>query len=88
MSCLLAEVQLRLRRRLSPDCYCTVVNWAACGAAQFIKWISFFCRGGGEGGWYFWEVVVGVHLPHHLIFTLFQSNVCKVNVRLPPWGFT
>ena len=43
MSCLLAEVQ-------SPDCYCTVVNWAACGAAQFIKWISFFCRGGGEGG--------------------------------------
>ena len=50
MSCLLAEVQLRLRRRLSPDCYCTVVNWVACGAAQFIKWISFFCRGRGGGG--------------------------------------
>ena len=50
MSCLLTEVQLRLRPRLSPDCYCTVVNWAACGAAHF------FCRGGG-GGWYFWEVV-------------------------------
>ena len=84
MACLLTEVQLRLRRRPSPDCYCTVVNWAACGAAQFIKWISFFLSG---WGWYFWEVVVGANRPRHLIFTLFQSNVYQVNVRLPPWGF-
>ena len=52
-----------------------IFNWAACGAAQFIKWVSFF-RGGGE---YFWEVVVGVHRPRHLIFTVFQSNIYKVN---------
>ena len=69
-----------------------LINWAACGAALFIKWVSFFCRGGGGGGgegffggwgWgggvgagrvYFWEVVVGVHRPRHLIFTLFHSN--------------
>ena len=58
MSCLLTEVQLRLRRWLSPDCYCTVVNWAACGAAHFIKRVPFFFVGGGGGGeWYFWEVV-------------------------------
>ena len=50
MSCLLTEVQLRLRRRLSPDCYCTVVNWAACGAAHFIKRVPFFFVGGGGGG--------------------------------------
>ena len=86
MSCLLTEVQLRLRRRLSPDCCCRVVNWATCGAAHFIKWVSFFCRGVGGGG-YFWEVLVGAHHRCHLIFTLFQSNVYKVNVRLPPCGF-
>ena len=36
-----------------------------------------------SGGWggYFWEVVVGVHHPPHLIFTLFQSNIYKVNAR-------
>ena len=34
-----------------------------------IKWVSFFFGGGGDGG-YFWEVVVGVHRPPHLIFTL------------------
>ena len=37
-----------------------------------------FLSGGGGGGGrvYFWEVVVvvGVHRPPHLIFTLFQSN--------------
>ena len=45
--------------------------------------VIFFSGGGGEeGGWgYFWEVVVGVHHPLHLIFTLFQSNIYKVNVR-------
>ena len=47
MSCLQTEVQLRLRRRLSPDCYCTVVNWAACGAAHFIKRVPFFLSGVG-----------------------------------------
>ena len=26
-----------------------IFNWAACGAAQFIKWVSFFCQGGGGG---------------------------------------
>ena len=41
MSCLLTEVQLRPRRRLSPDCYCTVVNY---------KTGFIFCRGGGGGG--------------------------------------
>ena len=41
-----------------------------------------FFSGRGWGGWgYFWEVVVGVHRPLHLIFTLFQSNIYKVNVR-------
>ena len=35
--------------------------------------------GGGRGK--FWEVAVGVHLPALLIFTLFQSNIYKVNVR-------
>ena len=55
-----------------------IFNWAACGAAQFIKWVSFFCQGGGGGG-YFWEVVVGVHRLRYLIFTLFQSNIYKFN---------
>ena len=42
----------------------------------------FFSVGGEEGGGGIsWEVVVGVHRPLHLIFTLFQSNVYKVNVR-------
>ena len=30
---------------------------------------------------YFWEVIVGVHRLAHLIFTLFQSNIYKVDVR-------
>ena len=30
---------------------------------------------------HFWEVVVGVHRSALLIFTLFQRNICKVNVR-------
>ena len=33
------------------------------------KMSFIFFRGGGDGG-YFWEVVVGVHRPPHLIFTL------------------
>ena len=37
-----------------------------------------FSRGGGG---YFWEVGVGLHRPPHLIFTLFQSSICRVNVR-------
>ena len=45
----------------------------------FIFWLG--------GGGYFWKVVVGLHRPRHLIFTLFHSNVYKVNVRLAPWGF-
>ena len=55
---------------------------------QPILWNGFhFFVGVRGGGWYFWEVVVGAHSPCHLIFTLFQSNVYKVNVRLPPCGF-
>ena len=38
------------RGSITPDCYCTVVNWAGCGAAQFIKWISFFFWVGGGCG--------------------------------------
>ena len=38
----------------------------------------FFSGGGGD----FWEVVVGVHRPPHLILALFQSNI-----RVPPPGF-
>ena len=51
--------------------------------AQFKKWLSFFSQGAGVGGGgvISWEVVVGVHRPPHLIFTLFQSNIYKVNVR-------
>ena len=33
------------------------------------------------GGGCFWEFVVGLHRPPHLIFTLFQSNICRANVR-------
>ena len=33
---------------------------------------------------YFWEFVVGVHRPAFLIFTLFQRNIYKVNVREYP----
>ena len=38
--------------------------------------MGFIFLSGGGGGGYFWEVVlvVGVHRPRHLIFTLFQSN--------------
>ena len=44
--------------------------------------IIFFLKGAGGGGrGKFWEVAVGVHLPALLIFTLFQSNIYKVNVR-------
>ena len=35
----------------------------------------------GEGGGYFWEVLVGMHRRPHLIFPLFQSNIYTVNVR-------
>ena len=38
----------------------------------------FFLSWGGGG---VWEVVVGVYRSPHLIFTLFQSNIYKVNVR-------
>ena len=55
-----------------------IFNWAACWRAQFKKWVSFFFSGGGG---IFWEVVVGVHRLPHLINTLFQSNIYKVNVR-------
>ena len=44
---------------------------------QFIFDVSFFL---GEGG-YFWEFVVGLHRLPHLIFTLFESNICRANVR-------
>ena len=62
-----------------------LVNWAACGKPSLRNGFNFFLTGGG-GGEYFWEVVVGEHHPPHLIFTLFQSNIYKVNVRgfLPP----
>ena len=55
------------------------INWAAFGAAQFIKWVPFFFSQG-----YFWQVVEGVHRPALLNFTLFQSNIYKVNVREYP----
>ena len=42
-----------------------------------------FFSGGGGGG-YFWEVIGGVCRPALLIFTLFQGNIYKVNVRDPP----
>ena len=64
-----------------------IINWATCGSALFIKWVPFFLGGGGEGGGYFWEVVVGVHCLALLILTLFQSNIYKVNVREYSWGF-
>ena len=57
----------------------TFINWAACGTAQFIKWVPFFFWQG-----YCWQVVEGVHRPALLIFTLFQSNIYKVNVREYP----
>ena len=44
-----------------------LINWAACGAAQFL-------------------VVMRVHRPALLIFTLFQSNIYQVNVREYPPG--
>ena len=37
---------------------------------------------GRWGGGDFWEVVVGVHRPPHLILALFQSNI-----RVPPAEF-
>ena len=49
--------------------------------------IIFFSTvgGGGEGGeGKCWEVAVRVHGPALLIFTLFQSNIYKVNVREYP----
>ena len=52
--------------------------WATCGKPSLR---NGFLRGGGGGRGYFWEVVEGVHRPPHLIFTLFQSNIYKVNVR-------
>ena len=47
------------------------------GLPMASKVYNFFLSGGG----YFREVVVGVYRPPHLIFTLFQSNIYKVNVR-------
>ena len=48
----------------------------------YLGGFHFFLRGRGSGGGVIsWEVVVGVHRPPHLIFTLFQSNIYKVNVR-------
>ena len=48
-----------------------------------INSIFFLVGCGGD----FWEVIVGVHRPALLIFTLFQSNIYKVNVReYPPGG--
>ena len=43
---------------------------------------------GGGGGGDFWEVVVRVCRPAVLIFTPFQSNIDKVNVREYARGFT
>ena len=49
----------------------------------------FFSGGGGGGGaGDFWEVVVRVCRPAVLIFTLFQSNIDKDNVREYARGFT
>ena len=53
------------------------INWAVCDTAQLIKWVLFFLGGGGGG---FWDVGLGVHRPPYLIFTLFQSNIYKVNI--------
>ena len=65
------EVELRSR-------YAQFINWAACGESSLRHEFNF-SRGGW--GWYFWEVVVGVHRPPHIIFTLFRSNIYTVNVR-------
>ena len=57
-----------------------VINWAACGEPNLRNGFYFFLGGGGGGG-VFLGSRTGVHRPPHLIFTLFQSNVYKVNVR-------
>ena len=60
-----------------------LVNWAACGKPSLRNGFHFFL---GEGGGDFWKVVVGVHCPPHLILTLFQGNIYKINVReFLPW---
>ena len=62
-----------------------LVNWAACGKPSLRNGFNFFSHGGL--GDYFCEVKVGEHHPPHLIFTLFQSNIYKVNVReFLPWN--
>ena len=43
-------------------------------ASALYKMLFFVVAGGGGS-------VVGVYRPPHLIFTLFQSNIYKVNVR-------
>ena len=53
-----------------------IFNWAACGEPSLGNGFHFFL---GVG--YFLGSLVGVHRPPHLIFTLFQSNIYKVNVR-------
>ena len=64
-----------------------LVNWVACGKPSLRNGYHFFLSGGGGGGrGYFGEVVEWVHHPHHLIFTLFQSNIYKATVRgFLPW---
>jgi len=52
------------------------INWAAFGAKNEFHFFS------SQG--YFWQVVEGVHRPALLNFTLFQSNIYKVNVREYP----
>ena len=51
----------------------SLVIWAACAVYKMSS--IFFSQG------HLWEVVVGLHRPALLIFTLFQRNIYKVNVR-------
>ena len=65
--------------RIHPDIY-------PCNRAVVFIWQNFQPAYRDLGGGKFWEVAVGVHRPALLIFTLFQSNIYKVNVREYPPG--
>ena len=55
--------------------------------SPFYKTGFIFLSGGGGAVVFLGSRRLGAHRPRHLIFTLFQSNVYKVNVSLPPCRF-